>query len=383
MLRVGMLGIGNAGNQVLVSAKTVMPDVPLLAINCSKQDVATLPKDIKSIVIGDGLGAGKDRTEAKKSLKQSVQELLSKEGSIKEFMDEIDYLFVVSSTGGGSGSGISLMVSKILSKTFPNVTVVTIGILPSLKEALTSQVNTIEYLQELYTALSGHTYLMYDNNKLSHLPSYKMMDEINNQIARDINVLRGYYNFPTKYASIDDKELGLILRTPGRILVGSLYDLKEADIDETNGDVIFENMLMCDLKKAGHVEMQNDKIVNRFAVITNLSPNLFEKFDTSVPFLQKTIGTPVESFEHLKINDERKIPNNIFVILSGTTKINERIIKINDKIEEINEAQLESEDESELDLHDVGELNKKRLNRAVEEREGSVNLKDIFGEFGV
>ena len=94
MLRVGMLGIGNAGNQVLVSAKTVMPDVPLLAINCSKQDVATLPKDIKSIVIGDGLGAGKDRTKAKKSLKQSVQELLSKEGSIKEFMDEIDYLFV-------------------------------------------------------------------------------------------------------------------------------------------------------------------------------------------------------------------------------------------------------------------------------------------------
>lgn len=383
MLRIGMLGIGNAGNQVLVSAKTIMPDVPLFAINCSKQDIATLPKDIKSLVIGDGKGAGKDRKEAKKSLSVSAQKLFTENEDIKNFIESVDFLFIVSSTGGGSGSGISLMISKIISKLFPNVTVVSVGILPSLKEALSSQVNTLEYLQELYTNLDSHTYLLYDNNKLSNLPSYKMMDEINLQVAKDINVLRGYYNLATKYASIDDKELGLILRTPGRILVASLYDIKETDIDESTGDVVFENMLMCDLKKAGHVEMQNDKIINRFAVITNLSQNLFEKFDTSVPFLQKNIGTPVESFEHLKINDERKLPNNIFVILSGATKVNERIIKINNKIDDINKAQEEIEDDSELDLHDIVKLNQKRQNRPVEEKSGSVNLTDIFGEFGI
>ena len=234
MLKIGIIGVGNAGNQVLVSAKNVMPDVPVFAINCSRQDIATLPEDIMYLVLGDGKGAGKDRKEAKKSLIASFEEKFLKDENVEKFMNSIDFLFIASSTGGGSGSGISLMMSKVISKSYPNITVVSIGILPSLKEGESSQVNTLEYLQELYTKFDSHTYLLYDNNKLSHMPSYKMMDEINLQIAKDINVLRGYYNLPTKYASIDDKELSLILRTPGRILVSSLYDIKETESDDAN-----------------------------------------------------------------------------------------------------------------------------------------------------
>ena len=67
-----------------------MPDVPLFAINCSKQDIATLPKDIKSLVIGDGKGAGKDRKEAKKSLSVSAQKLFTENEDIKNFIESWD-----------------------------------------------------------------------------------------------------------------------------------------------------------------------------------------------------------------------------------------------------------------------------------------------------
>ena len=383
MLRIGLIGIGNAGNQVLVAAKEVMPDVDSLAINCSTQDLETLPSEIKKMKIGDGGGAGKDRAAAKKFLKESFKEqtFLNNE-VVLEFMKNIDFVFIISSTGGGSGSGTSLVLSKIISKAFPFITVVSVGILPTLKEGLSAQANSIEYLDELYTKMGDHTYMMYDNNKLQNLKSYQVMDEINMQIARDLNVLRGYYNVSTKYSSIDDKESSLLLRTPGRIVVSSLYDINERESDDV-GLNDFENQLLCAIKKNGHAEMQNDRIINRLGVITNLSQNLFEKFDTTVPQVQKVVGTPVEIFEHIKINEDRKLPNNIFMILAGATKINERIIKINDRIDEILKAQEEDEDDSELNTHNVSSLNDKKHNRVAESTSGSVNVTDIFDDFGV
>ena len=64
MIEVGVIGIGNCGNQVAKLAKEEL-SCDVLALNSSKNDLETIPETIPSILVGDERGAGKNRSEAK------------------------------------------------------------------------------------------------------------------------------------------------------------------------------------------------------------------------------------------------------------------------------------------------------------------------------
>lgn len=382
MLQVGVIGCGNAGNQTVSASYAKYKDIPVLAINCSEKDLSTVDKNILQKVVGDGKGAGKNRTESKKFLAQGVSDLVSDE-DILVFMEGLDIVFIVSSTGGGTGSGMSLMLAKILSKGFPKVFPIPVGILPSINEALSTQTNAIEYLSELYTLLDNPTYMLYDNERGSSvgMPTSKMMEAVNDQIVEDINILRGYYNTLTKYTSIDEKDAKVLITTPGRLVVASLFNLVDRML-ETRG---VEDML-CDFIKANgfHAPIQRDRIVKRTGIVVNMYTDLLNEFDSSMPKVQSLIGSAIEGFEHLSETDNRKLPNNVFLIMAGLSKINDRISVINERIREITEAQNRMEDEDELDTSLVRAVNSKR-----EYRDDSLgtNVKadvtSIFAEFGI
>ena len=153
--------------------------------------------------------------------------------------------------------------------------------------------------------------------------------------------------------------------------------LKEKDLDETT----IEDLLINDIKTNTHSELQRDKVVRRTGVITNLSENINSTFNTHIPEIQEFIGSPVEEFEHIYVNSDRKMPNNVFLIMAGLSKINDRIHKINDRIEEIEEAQKGNDEEDDaLSEQDVNKLNEKRNYRRSSEN-SDVNLKDIFSRF--
>lgn len=377
MLNVSVIGLGNAGSQVAALANEKL-GVQVLAINSSEKDLQTIPTTIPHVLIGDSKGAGKERGAAKKFLKDSVMGIINNPDLNKIF--ETDIVFVVSSAGGGTGSGASIMFTNIIQEVYKNTKVITIGILPTLKEALSTQVNAIEYMQELYETLDGCTYMLYDNDKLVKMPSTQMMQTINESIVNDIDVIRGTYQLPTRFSSIDEKDMGNIIMTRGRIVIASLRDIKEKDLDETS----IEELLVKEFKTNTHCELQRDKIVHRTGVISNLSDKINEKFDSHIPTVQEFIGAPVEEFEHIAINSDKHLPNNIFLIAAGLTQVNDRIHKINDRIEEINELQKQKEEESELRAIDFDEVSGK-IQRAgnVDKDDESVDLKGIFGKFGL
>ena len=116
---------------------------------------------------------------------------------------DLDVVFIVSSTGGGTGSGTAPLMADIIGKTFADVKTILVGVLPVNNEALSAHSNTLEYLEELYGKLSNQTYMLYDNDKLADIPSYKMMEQVNLEIVKDIDVLRCQYNLTTRFDSID------------------------------------------------------------------------------------------------------------------------------------------------------------------------------------
>lgn len=379
MLQVGVIGIGNTGNQVAVLAKEKL-GIPVIAINSSEKDLETVPAGIPKKLIGDkeGLsqGAGKDRALAKKYLKDSIKNLLE-DTSLQELIKPLDVVFIVSSTGGGTGSGTAPLMANIISAQFADTKAILVGVLPVNNEALSAHVNTLEYLNELYKVLENQTYMLYDNDKCAGKPSYQIMQTVNNEIVSDIDVLRCTYNYTTKYDSIDDRDEMRLISFPGRIIVSRLKDFKEKDCDNQT----IEDMLIDNIKRNCHVEAQRDRKIMASGVITNLSQTLTEEFDNNIPAVRDFMGDPLHAFNHIYVNEDRKQANNVFLIMSGLTPVNDKINLISDRIEEIEERQKVLESDDALSGVELGALSNKIADKQEESTTSQVNVNDIFAKF--
>ena len=387
MLDVGLIGIGNAGNQVATLAAEKL-GIDVFAINSSRQDFDTIPDSITKKLIGDEKGAGKNRADAKAFLKKQIMELMS-DDDFKNFMSGKEVVYICSSTGGGTGSGIAPIMSSIIRQAFRDEEgrekpIILIGVLPKLSEGQSTQVNTLEYLHEVYDVLADDqpTYMLYDNNKYAKESSSAVLQKINADIISDIKVMKLTYNTPTPFDSIDEKDMKTICFDPGRIVVASAFNIKEKDLDE----VSIEDLIINNLKINGHAEIQRDGIVSKTGLITNLSEKLNDSFDSHLNKVRGFIGEPVEEFLHIAINKERDMPNNVALIISGLSKIDDRIDKIEDRIKEIEERQKEQEStkrESSFDEDEIANFNAKKNVRSTTTSESQADLKGTFAKFGL
>lgn len=383
MLNVGVIGIGNCGNQIACLAHTEA-QCPAFAINTSENDLATLTADIPKKCVGDTEGTGKNRASAKQFLKNSIMELIRDE-EFKHFVENVDVLMIVSSMGGGSGSGMAPMMSNIIREVFRSdngaekITIL-VGVMPRLDEGYSTQVNALDYLHELFDVLDSPTYMIYDNNNFAKETSYKVLETVNHQVVEDIKVIQCRYNAPTPYDSIDEKDMKTLLSSQGRVAIASLLNIKEKDLD----DVGIEDLIIDRIKKSAHAELQRDGVVSRTGLITNLNPRLNGQFDTHIDSVRKFIGEPTEEFLHISVNDDKAIPNNVCLILTGLSKITDRVDKIRDRINEIEEAQKKEANEIEnpaIDADEIEKMNAKRAYRPTADTNTQVNLQSIFGKF--
>ena len=379
MLNVGVIGVGNAGSQVASLAYNELK-IPVMCINSSEKDLETIPDGIPKKLIQDAggfsKGAGKDRALAKSYLKDSIMALISSD-EFKNFVNELDFVFICSSTGGGTGSGAAPVITSIISSAFPDTKTILIGILPVEGEALIGHVNTLEYLDELYKVMPDQTYMLYDNESYRNMPSYQMMEKVNAEIVADINVLRCHFNYTTKYDSIDDRDMSRLITYPGRVAVYRLDKFKDKDADNKN----IESMLIDVIKRNAQVESQRDRKVMASGIITNLSSTLANEFNDEIPEIKNFVGEPITEFKHIYLNEDRSMDNNVFLILAGLTPINDRIYKISDTVKEIEEKQRIMEEENALSSVDVGSLSDKVASSEKNNDAKDVDISAIFSKF--
>ena len=345
-MKIGVIGLGNAGGQVAELAQKNGFDA--LAINVSEDDTRTL-EEVDTIIIGNSMGSGKNRDVAKRYGKNSIKEILSQD-KVTTFANDNQIVFVVYSTGGGTGAALGPMMTAVLKTKFRNddaskrTRFISVGILPSLSESLQAQENTISTLKEL--ASFDGCYALYDNGHFGDLPMEAMMQKINTAIVEDLKVIRGDYNLLSRFTQIDPQDMLNIMSFNGMFRIASAVGFQAKDLDRKS----IEGMLLDDIANGAACEIERDRIVRCMAPIVNISPDISEKLNLALPEVQKVVGEPSADFSHYYVIGpaDEHLKNRVHVIMTGLSVPDDRLKKIVQRIEEAKAAMFDTKKSSVL-----------------------------------
>ena len=382
-----IIGVGNCGSQIAWLAEQKYPELfDTVYINTSSSDLSMV-KSKTSIKIKIGTknmaeGSGKNRSKMKDYLEEDINDLLHNEKFTNTILDK-KYCYVVCSAAGGTGSGAGPVLMAILKQCFPDTNFILVVVAPQLSASIMEQGNALEFAQELFSDAIGDdvVYMIYDNEKMSDLSPTRCLEAVNECIVEDLRILTGIDNYATPYESIDDADMESILTTPGRLLVSRITKgLSEKDMEEGNlDDVIIKN-----IKNGAHAETDRNKRVIRWGIITYMTDATNRLYDSRHPKLQEFIGTPIERFNHNAINDGNESMNFLYLIAAGMSPINDRVKKITDRIEELENA-LAKEDADRFILSGEGASYNVMEERRKEDRKNraqkTVSTSDIFSKF--
>lgn len=108
-MKTSFIGLGGAGGQLLkqVDGKRINT----LEINCTYEDINDISKNI--LVVGNTGGTDRNREEAKNIIEQNIMVIGQ---SLLDVCKGTDIAIVVSSSGGGFGSGANIEINRLLNK---------------------------------------------------------------------------------------------------------------------------------------------------------------------------------------------------------------------------------------------------------------------------
>ena len=357
MKQIALIGIGNCGSQAVALAEEKYPELfDCVYINTSESDLGMVNSESLKIKIGENdevYGSGKNRNKMKAFLREDIKKVLTNEDLIECIRDK-KYVFIISSCAGGTGSGASPAMFEMLRTRFVDPQFVLVGVLPKLQDSMSDQGNSLEYLNELYETLGNDTtYMIYDNDTVSHMSPTRALEVVNENIIEDIRIITGIDNFPTKYESIDSADMESLIRTPGRLIVARIKTgLSETEMEENQ----FDEKLIKAIKSSAHAETDRNKRVVRWGIITHLTEQVNALYDPKLEKLVEFIGTPQERFNHNSVHEAPESQNFIYLIAAGLSPINDRAKKMSDRVRELKEA-LAKDDTNTYRLSDDSAVN--------------------------
>jgi hypothetical protein len=268
MKDIGFIGVGQAGGNIVQLFER--KGYPVMYINTSQEDLNTL-KDSKYVYhITNGEGANKDRDKAKKLVIDDYDNIAA---MVDKVMD-CEILFVVFSSGGGTGSGTGPMLIDLMLDENRKVGAVTI--LPTSDESVKTKYNSYECFRELLSLDKMASLFILDNSKADKF-------YINN---RFVQMFDNYVHIPDNYSSqrgnIDDAEIKETLLTHGMSCIYSAGNTNMATLAKS----IFSDI---------YAPIEGDK-VKYIALAADESISSFEE-------LHKAVGVPYDEFRTYTDND--------------------------------------------------------------------------------
>lgn len=300
-----IIGIGAAGNKAVWSAVEggSLEANEVLLMNSTFKDFPNETTD-RCVLISNIGGCGKEREVGTEIMNTYLSDQARVNKLFNEFIkNEGEHIIIVTSTGGGTGSGASIPLAKYCYEQFKaDVTIIGFkGFGDDLRELN----NTLGFLKDIPREV---TVQLIDNNAFGDV-KLEAQRLANTEVARRILILSGEL-FVSSHQNIDSTDLYKLVTTPGYQQVETTYLTKIKNSDDINTAL----KRMIDNSKG----VPTSPSVKSLGVIYNIDPELSQYIDLGHSFLKEKYGASIEVFTHVQhpeqSNDEK---NWVGVIASG------------------------------------------------------------------
>lgn len=269
--RYGFVGLGQMGGNVVKSIHA--KGYSVMAANTAQSDLDGLdiPEEFKYHILG-GYGSSKERKRAKQLLAENNYEnfnLLINE--IKERFKDCQVIFLIGSSGGGSGSAIVPAIKmRLQAETDKIICVITCT--PDDNASMKEYMNCYEFFQELETIEGGGATFIIDNNRNKE----KLI--LNEQFACYLDAFLNCETSSTK-GVVDRAEIENVLSQKGICIVNKL------GADKATTQTVIEK-----IRDNIYVPLEDDGVVANIALVnSNNNVRLNE--------IIEIIGKPLATFE--------------------------------------------------------------------------------------
>lgn len=308
-----LIGIGAAGNKAAISAiqAGVINKEDVLLINSTLKDI---PKDFdgkKYCFNGAYGGCGKERNIAKKHMQD---DLMNESLNISDFLQigqkdkEAEFVVLVSSTEGGTGSGSVPILARYIKEVL-GVKAVQCFAFIGFGEDIRGIRNTVEYFKELEDVIAIQA--VSNANYLSDADGDKIKAEkaANEDFTSKLAVIMGNALRDSDH-NIDPTDHLKIVSTPNYCVVEYREFEKIKNKDE------FSKMVkdMIDDSKAIDIDSKSQR---RFAIITNIDQESTGCIEFNKVIVEH-FGECYEVYQH--IQHEKSMPH-FFAFISSGNKI--------------------------------------------------------------
>jgi cell division GTPase FtsZ len=274
-LKFSFIGAGQCGNN-MCSQLWEQGYRRVILFNTTEKDLRINRVPPKYHVIAESYdGAGKNREVGKEAARASSSRIVE---LMSERFKGSDFIFIVTSSGGGSGSGSAWVLAKLavsylvqnqgLSDAEATSRVGVIGVLPKPQEGSASIRNSAEFIRDFVDEKGksyGHSPLIFIDNAraASNLPSTIAVSDVNPTINKIITQLLDVFNITSArhsdIATFDPQDFAGILKS-GIVTFGG-SGLKKIEND-------------ADIARQVKVNLTNNMLVEKLDVSTGTHSGL-------------------------------------------------------------------------------------------------------------
>lgn len=262
--KIGFIAVGQAGGNIGSKFEELGYDV--IFLNTSEEDLSTLSTKFKYHIKG-GEGCNKDRNKAKdlviedfENISEEIGEKLKKE-----------FIYVIFSSSGGTGSGASPMLIDLLIQHMDQE-VGAITIIPGEKEPLKTHINAYECFRELEEIEGIASTIVLDNNACDN----KLC--INKDFVELFEKMLDMPNHKDIRGNIDKAEVMELIKSRGMLTITKI------DKEETTAAKVIETF-----KTNIYAPLESDKVIKYLGIITAKPVELND--------LKKEIGNYIDAFQ--------------------------------------------------------------------------------------
>ncbi len=262
--RIGFIAVGQAGGNI--GSMLEKNGYNVLFLNTSIEDLDTLTKVKFKYHIKGGEGCNKDRNKAKELVVEDFEQIAS---AIQQKIPE-DFIYVIFSSGGGTGSGASPMLIDLLGQHMEKK-VGAITIIPGENEPLKTHINSYECFRELADIEMASTIVL-DNN------AYKNKLIINQEFVKAFDQMMDMPNHKDVRGNIDKAEIKELIETRGMLTINKVEKA------ETTAAKLVESF-----KNNIYAPMERDYVIKYIGLLAARSFEVSE--------LKKEIGNYLDVFQ--------------------------------------------------------------------------------------